>query len=791
MKKAKLFMMLALLVMGVSNTMGATKDYYVNYEREFIEGGFSFDASQSSRISNWSNTRRITKIETLGSITSLGTGAVEDRMIRVTYSEDGWEYYSSGRVNYELAQELEKCITAKDLPNYSEKVWIYYDYKSNYRDPYFGGNTVYITYQYTGSVTSSDTWTNGDFTYSTIYTKTNSSNVKNTIKLPANQCAIKLNTYNKTSVEIPLVDPTKGFKVVALQTQAMCKKETHSIDMPGCNGDDYAPAENSHSNSSLVTVTFKKDGNNQSNVRSIGDYAFQSCKVLRTIEIPQSVEYLGEAAFSMCVGITDGLTFQRTSGASFTTGIKVIRNYTFWMCQNMTSLELPDNIIVIEGQQSGSSMQYMTSLTYLRLPNTLIAVGPHFLCDASSLPEVTIPASVKYIDGACFHGCEKLRKVYLLGPASALQGVYDGSDTFDANPTLCKGNVSNCVFITTQDNIRGYAEDANKVWPLIADNQYGNCNGTRKLPLRAVKVDEDGEVIRTASGGFVYETGDNAYLKYEDGTTNVTTTTCSNGWGNALVYLPDQKVTFTPGKWVTVIFPKSYDWDDFKAEFGQDVILAKMVGYKTPDYKVKDGKIVYQLDFQAQSTVEKNTPYMIKPGHRIVGNNDPYEVVMIQANEMNEDYRKELSKDHALSADKASFNTEIVMYGWFKKRDMKQWELYFQNPIDETTQEWNKHCVFKRIVNKDQAPKIRPFRCYWRIWLEGEDREDAGMSSAKSAFFRFADEDEQVTGIDQVDSNISIEIGNIYDLNGRKLDLKKEELPKGLFIIDGKKVMVK
>lgn len=51
MKKAKLFMMLALLVMGVSNTMGATKtkDYFVNYETEFLTGtGYNIDASKSN-----------------------------------------------------------------------------------------------------------------------------------------------------------------------------------------------------------------------------------------------------------------------------------------------------------------------------------------------------------------------------------------------------------------------------------------------------------------------------------------------------------------------------------------------------------------------------------------------------------------------------------------------------------------------------------------------------------------------------------------------------------------------
>ena len=84
------------------------------------------------------------------------------------------------------------------------------------------------------------------------------------------------------------------------------------------------------------------------------------------------------------------------------------------------------------------------------------------------------------------------------------------------------------------------------------------------------------------------------------------------------------------------------------------------------------------------------------------------------------------------------------------------------------------------------APSIKAFRCYWRIWLDGE-AQDAG---AKSGFFTLIDDD-QTNGIEQPDSNISIEIGNIYDMNGRKLDIKKEDLPKGLFIIDGKKVMVK
>ncbi len=820
MKKAKLFMMLALLVMGVSNTMGATKtkDFFVNYDKQFLDGaGYTFDASKSDRI---------TKIEYFEKLTAtLGDAikAVGDRMIRVTYNEYTNSDYPTGNqrpyvysnstqedartgyVNYDLARELLKCISAKNLKTdnnlYNKTVWIRSvatAVKNNWEQTvgydYSGGNTVYITYQYTGEIKEEDTWTVGNFTFSTIYDKTNSTNVKNKIKLPDGTCAVKLNKYTDTEVTIPLVDPKKKKEVVALQTLAMCEDVEHTIDFNSCDNIESgshtvswsSTFKNYSSNGTLTKVTFEK-GTTGSNVRSIGDYAFESCYKLTTIEIPKSVEYLGEGCFSQCLGFTDGLTFERTSGASFTTKLEVIRNYTFWNCQNMTSLDLPDNIIVIEGQQSGSSMQYMTSLTHLNLPNTLLAIGPHFLCDASSLPEVTIPASVRYIDGACFHGCQALRKVYLLGPASALQGVYDGSDTFGANPTLCKDNVSNCVFITTQDNIKGYAEDANGVWPLIADNQYGRCNGTNKLPLRAIQVDENGEVIRTASGGFVYETGDKAYLKYKDGTTNVTTTTCSKGWGNALVYLPDQKVTFTPDKWVTVIFPMEFNYDELKANFGTDVMLAKMTGFQTPESSVVNGKLVYHLNFTDVTSggAKANTPYMIKPGHRTANDNTPYDVILIKANQMNEDYRKEMNKDHALKID-AQDESEVVMYGWYRRIDkMKQWEFYFLNPADEKGQ-YNNNCQFKRIVDPAQAPAIRPFRCYWRIWLKGE-AQDAGAGS-KTTFFRFAD-DNETTGIEQVDSKIDIEFG-IYDMNGRKLNLKKEELPKGLFIINGKKIMI-
>ena len=69
---------------------------------------------------------------------------------------------------------------------------------------------------------------------------------------------------------------------------------------------------------------------------------------------------------------------------------------------------LADGITRIEGKSYGSPFQYMPALEYLRLPNTLEFIGPHFLCSCTAIEKLTIPASVTYIDGACFHGCSSL-----------------------------------------------------------------------------------------------------------------------------------------------------------------------------------------------------------------------------------------------------------------------------------------------------------------------------------------------------------------------------------------------
>ena len=174
MKKAKLFMMLALLVMGVGNVWGATKDYYVNYEREFLgnSAGYTIDEPY------WAT---ITKFGDLTSEFGDGISEVGDRMIRVES-----DYISSFENN------ISDYIKAKPINGYTTRVvliensiyicyiWTQaydraeqeYDYQTG---RYKEGYTIYLK----NNVITSHEWKSGKFTYSDLYVKTNSRRVKN------------------------------------------------------------------------------------------------------------------------------------------------------------------------------------------------------------------------------------------------------------------------------------------------------------------------------------------------------------------------------------------------------------------------------------------------------------------------------------------------------------------------------------------------------------------------------------------------------------------------------------
>ncbi|MBO8426338.1 MAG: leucine-rich repeat domain-containing protein [Firmicutes bacterium] len=91
-----------------------------------------------------------------------------------------------------------------------------------------------------------------------------------------------------------------------------------------------------YSCSNLTTVTFGEN----SQLASIGSYAFPGCSSLTSINIPDSVTTIGECAFYSCSNLTT-VTFGENSR------LASIGSYAFPGCSSLTSINIPDSVTTI------------------------------------------------------------------------------------------------------------------------------------------------------------------------------------------------------------------------------------------------------------------------------------------------------------------------------------------------------------------------------------------------------------------------------------------------------------
>ena len=398
MRKIKLFMMLALLVAGVSNSWGFT--YRVLFESGAVDGGYTVKPNQDV----------------------------------VTSGDNELVLVSSRQLT---ANNIGNYITAKPVTGNTAGFVIDTSTNAKQMGAKVNGNTVtfdgiiFITYNYNSSVTLYNEH-DDNFDYSNIYTQTYGANytqrVESQIYLGENKVALSLRNTRLVDATIPVSFDNRT--VVAIQRFGMTYEQTPNYKCNILMCSDYATNSSyhdtptnrnstyynesytdhytdwgyDHRNEYLQTVTFAPG----SQVASIGDYAFVCCTKLTEVNnIPSSLAFLGQAAFAMSEKLTT-VDFPTRSQ------LKSLRNYTFWTCYGIKRLALPEGLVEIEGMSSGAAMQYMTGLEDLHLPNTLKRVGPHFLCCATSLKTLTIPVSVEYIDGAFLHGCESFFSCFMV-----------------------------------------------------------------------------------------------------------------------------------------------------------------------------------------------------------------------------------------------------------------------------------------------------------------------------------------------------------------------------------------
>ena len=167
------------------------------------------------------------------------------------------------------------------------------------------------------------------------------------------------------------------------------------------SGDIVIPSEITHNNV-VCSVT------------SIGDYAFNGCKGLTSITIPNSVTSIGVNAFRNCTGLTC---------ITIPNSVTSIGDIAFYGCTGLTSITIPNSVTSI----GYSAFNGCTGLTSITIPNSVTSIGGSTFEGCKGLTSVTIPNSVTSIGYEAFYNCSGLTSVEIgNGVTSIGESAFEG-----------------------------------------------------------------------------------------------------------------------------------------------------------------------------------------------------------------------------------------------------------------------------------------------------------------------------------------------------------------------------
>ena len=114
----------------------------------------------------------------------------------------------------------------------------------------------------------------------------------------------------------------------------------------------------------------------ENGVTSIGECAFCECNGLTSISIPASVTSIGPSAFEGCSALTS---------IEIPASVTSIGNYAFGYCSALTSIEIPASVTTI-GEEAFNN----TALTSIEIPASVTSIGNGAFIDCEKLTSITV-----------------------------------------------------------------------------------------------------------------------------------------------------------------------------------------------------------------------------------------------------------------------------------------------------------------------------------------------------------------------------------------------------------------
>ena len=487
---------------------------------------------------------------------------------------------------------------------------------------------------------------------------------------------------------------------------------------------------------------------------TIGTQAFHTTS-LKTVVLGQ-VDPNGTSSIGTEVFLND----TNLSSVDFHYGWTTIGTHAFYGCSSLKSIVLPEGVTTIKNGAFSSS-----AIEAIRLPGTLKTIeSTAFNC--SKLKSITIPASVTNIESESFQECQSLTDVYVLG-----------TDTKIANGAFQSTNTYNYNYQSGSSDMRSNYTNKDSSYP-VTILHYPEAAKSKYLNSDILNHN-------TQYQEYVQDQYGNYSPKEDHGHYTITSGDYA-GWKN---FMLTQKIRNdetweddkrTGDKWYTMCLPFDMTEEQLKSAYGATVEVVEFSGVTSG--KENNEKYI-TLHFNTPVTETKaHHPYMIHPAIH-AGNKTGIKNTIVGI-------EKKPENDTNLQSQKVTRTCDGITYtfigNYAKDKRLQQYSYYYYSGDNET--EWPN--AFYKWTNATGSTWTPYFACV----LTSAD--DGARAKAGTQYFTEAI-DHTTTAIavpSTAGNTMHATNGKVFSINGQLVrtgSTSLEGLPKGIYIVNGKKQMVR